>query len=125
VKSRINLRNGDGTSKKPGLEWAWRKHGSAGNQNKSQFTISKEELKIILQDKKLVQSPVGMIEHCQGLEPKRRLFVREVDTGKIIGNLRAKDGSIQPTKLITVITDYRGSLNSTYPGPFKHVFGKF
>jgi hypothetical protein len=65
-----------------------------------------------------------MIEHCINKELEERLFVREVDTGRIIGNLRSKDGSAQPTKLITVITDYRGNLNSTYPGPFKHIFDK-
>jgi hypothetical protein len=65
-----------------------------------------------------------MIEHCQKSELEERLFVREVDVGKVIGNLRTKDGSAQPTKIITVITDYRGNLNSVYPGPFKHVFDK-
>lgn len=110
IQSRINLRSGEGTNKAPGLENAWRKHGSDAVDTKSKFTISKDELKMILSDSKVVQSQVK-------LDQRSGSFVREVDIGKEIGNISIKDGGC-PTTKITILADEYGNLINVYPGSF-------
>ncbi|WP_052046149.1 hypothetical protein [Candidatus Paracaedibacter symbiosus] len=111
VKTRINIRKGDGTNKNSEIETAWRKHGGAGKDNKSQFTISREELISILEDKTTIQAPVR-------IAPDSGIFAREVETGKIIGNLPKKNGE-KPTPTLTILTDKYGNLVNAYPGEFK------
>lgn len=110
IQSRINIRTGEGTNKAPGLDNTWRKHGSDAVDTKSKFTISKDELKVILSDPKVIQSPVK-------LDQRSGSFVREVNIGNEIGNLSIKDGRC-PTTTITILTDGYGNLINVYPGPF-------
>ncbi|PZT52717.1 hypothetical protein DN757_25995 [Paenibacillus silvae] len=58
VYSRINVRNGDAKVKGSGLNYALGKHGGVDKPNKSQFSISSDELKKLLQTKQVVSSPV-------------------------------------------------------------------
>ncbi|WP_247652127.1 hypothetical protein [Serratia symbiotica] len=57
VQSRVNLRNGDGSTGS-GLEYAWMKHGGDWGSNKSHFTVTKDELKTILQSDTVVKTSV-------------------------------------------------------------------
>ncbi len=105
--SRINLRTGDENITGSGLEYAWKKHGGAWGDNKSAFTISKDELKVILQDP-LVVSTTAYKSATSGN------YVRTVDMSRPIG-IDAKIGG-QPTNFLTVITDSKGNLVNTFPG---------
>ena len=109
--ARMIYVRGEGTNKAPGLENAWRKHGSDAVDTKSKFTISKDELKIILSDPKVVQSPVK-------LDSVSGSFVREVDVGRAIGNMSFKAGGLHTSK-ITILTDRYGNLINAYPGTHK------
>ncbi len=75
-------------------------------KNRSVFSIKPDELKVLLQDKKVVSSPVVEIPGGQ--------YTRTVDTGKIIGTTSLKEGG-QPTTFIKVFTDSKGNLITTYP----------
>jgi filamentous hemagglutinin len=77
---KINLRVGDASEKGSGLEYAWKRHGGGGPNTKSQFTISQDGLKAILQRKDVISSPI------RPAGPSGN-FVREVDVGTVIGNL--------------------------------------
>ncbi len=107
VQSRINVRVGNG-DKNTGLLYALKKHGGAGSINKSQFSISVEQLKALLQSKKVVSSPVR-------ISPTSGQFMRVVNTGSRVGNYPVKSGGA-PTSHITVITDKFGNLINTFPG---------
>ncbi|WP_194284037.1 DUF637 domain-containing protein, partial [Neisseria meningitidis] len=74
--------------------------------NRSVFTISPNELKVILQSNKVVSSPVSMTPDGQ--------YMRTVDVGKVIGTTSIKEGG-QPTTTIKVFTDKSGNLITTYP----------
>lgn len=76
--------------------------------SRSVFSVSKDELKTILQSKNVVQSPVKEIVGGQ--------YVRTVDTGKIIGNTALKFGGNE-TSYIQIFTDKAGNLITTYPVP--------
>jgi hypothetical protein len=106
VQSRINVRRGDG-SNSSGLEYAWRRHGGVARLNKSQFSISKEELTVLLQSERVVRAPAVRVASGN--------FVREVGVGRRIGNFPLDDGGA-PTSMLTVITDGFGNLVNTYPG---------
>lgn len=54
VASRVNVRTGAANTTGSGLEYAWKKHGGAWGENKSAFTISKDELKDVLQTPQVV-----------------------------------------------------------------------
>ncbi|WP_373865973.1 hypothetical protein [Acinetobacter bereziniae] len=75
-------------------------------KNRSVFSIKPDELKVLLQDKKIVSSRVVEIPGGQ--------YVRIVDTGKVIGTTSLKEGG-QPTRFIKVFTDSKGNLITTYP----------
>ena len=113
IQSRINLRTGEGTNKAPGLENTWRKHGNDAVDSKSKFTISKDELKVILSDPKVIQSPVK-------LDTASGSFIREVDICREIGRLPLDKANAAPTTKITIITDNYGNLVNVYPGPHKY-----
>ncbi len=105
---RINIRNGDG-GKGSGLNYAWRRHGPTSTpQNKSIFSISKEELKQLLQRKDVIQSPAVK-------SPTSGNYIRQVDVGKVIGNIPIQKGG-QSTSVLTIITDEAGNLVNTFPG---------
>ena len=97
---RINIRKGDGT-KSSGMEYAWRRHGGSGSLiNKSQFSISREEVEGILQSKDAIKSsPV--------LDAKSGNYIRQFDVGKTVGNVPLKQGG-HSTSVITIITDEAG-----------------
>ncbi|VUD50969.1 hypothetical protein TDB9533_01327 [Thalassocella blandensis] len=107
VQSRINVRNGDG-SKNSGLNYALGKHGGAGPANKSQFLISRSEIRSLLQSNQVVRSQVN-ISSTSGN------YMRVVDVGKTIGRYPINSGG-RATSHITVITDKAGNLINTFPG---------
>ncbi|MET3498398.1 DUF637 domain-containing protein, partial [Variovorax boronicumulans] len=107
IASRVNVRTGDANTTGSGIEYAWKKHGGAWGPNKSAFTISKDELKIALQDPLVVNTPAYQ-------SPTSGNFIRTVDMGYPIG-IDAKTGG-QPTSFMTVITDSKGNLINTFPG---------
>jgi hypothetical protein len=110
VQSRINVRLGDG-SNSSGLEYAWRRHGGVDWPVKSQFSISKDELTALLQSEVVVRTSAVRVPSGN--------FVREVDVGRVIGNLPLDRGAA-PTSIITVITDGAGNLVNTFPGKLYH-----
>ena len=102
--TRINIKTGDN---KTGMTHAWNNHGGdMSRTNKSQFTISKDEVISILKDKNTVNTPAYRLPSGD--------YVRNVDTGRIIGH-NAKGDNPGPTSMITVITDKKGNLVTTYP----------
>jgi hypothetical protein len=107
VASRVNVRVGDANVTGSGLEYAWKKHGGAWADNKSAFTISKDELKVMLQDPLVVNTPA-----YQSVTSGN--YIRTVDMGRTVG-IDAKSGG-QPTNFMTVITDSKGNLVNTFPG---------
>ncbi len=92
VQSRVNLRNGDGSTGS-GLQYAWRKHGGEWGANKSHFTVTLDELKMILQSKVVVKTPV---QHS----PSTGNYIRIVDMGRNIG-VDAINGN-KPTSIVSV-----------------------
>ena len=105
VATRINIKTGDN---KAGMTHAWNNHGGdMSRTNKSQFTISKDEVVSILQDKKTINTPAYRLPSGD--------YVRNVDTGRIIGH-NAKGKNTGPTSIMSVITDKKGNLVTTYPG---------
>ncbi|CAI1914868.1 MULTISPECIES: hemagglutinin repeat-containing protein [Serratia] len=106
VQSRVNLRNGDGSTAS-GLEYSWKKHGGEWGANKSHFTMTKDELKTVLQSDTVVKTPVQY-------SPSTGNYIRTVDMGKNIG-VDAMNNSM-PTSIMTVITDKKGNLVNTFPG---------
>lgn len=104
---RINIRKGSGKTG-TGMEYAWRRHGGSGSTNKSQFTIPRNEVELLLQQKYVIKSPAVK-------DPISNNYIREVDVGKIVGNLPIDKGG-QPTSFITVITDEAGNLVNVFPG---------
>ena len=107
VASRVNVRVGDANVTGSGLEYAWKKHGGAWADNKSAFTISKDELKAVLQDPLVVNTPAYQSATSGN-------YIRTVDMGRPVG-IDAKSGG-QPTNFMTVITDSKGNLVNTFPG---------
>ena len=81
--------------------------------NASQFTISEGELTTLLQDPKTVSAPVTRALPTDG----GLNYVREVDTGRVIGT--DKFNNYQPTSTMTVITDKYGNLVTAFPGKWK------
>lgn len=107
VASRINVRKGDPNITGSGLEYAWKKHGGGWGENKSAFTITKEELKSTLQDPLVVNTPAYKSATTDN-------YIRTVDMGRPVG-IDAKAGQ-QPTNFMTVITDSKGNLVNVFPG---------
>lgn len=109
TQSRVNVRIGD-SSTGSGLDYAWKKHGGEWGANKSHFTVTKDELKVILQSDTVVKSPVIYSQTTGN-------YMRFVDMGRPIG-IDAKSGG-NPTSTMTVITDKHGNLVNTFPGKTK------
>ena len=74
--------------------------------SRSIFSITPNELKVILQSRNTISSPVTAIPGGQ--------FIRVVDTGKNIGITSLKEGGT-PTRYIKIFTDEMGNLITTYP----------
>lgn len=74
--------------------------------SRSIFSITPNELKVILQSRNTISSPVTAIPGGQ--------FVRVVNTGKNIGITSLKEGGT-PTRYIKIFTDEMGNLITTYP----------
>ena len=107
VSSRINVRTGDENIKGSGLECAWKVRGAAWGENKSEFTISKDDLKVISQDSLVVKEQKYQSQ-------KSGNFIRTVDMGWPVG-IAAKGGG-KPTNFMTLITESEGNLVNTFPG---------
>ncbi|AET58007.1 filamentous hemagglutinin [Paenibacillus terrae HPL-003] len=73
-------------------------------KNKSQFTISQDELRSILTDKNVVGTPVTRtLDSADGIR-----YVREVTLDKPIGT--DKFSNFNPTSTMTILTDSHGNL---------------
>ena len=75
-------------------------------RSRSIFTVSPSDLKTILQNKRVVSSPIQAIQGGQ--------YVRIVDTGRVIGKTSLKEGG-RDTRYIKIFTDRSGNLITTYP----------
>jgi hypothetical protein len=93
-----------------GFEHVVKAHFRGGNA-KSQFTISQERLKVLLQSKDIVSAPVSTVGKGEQTQ-----FIRVVDTKIIVGTVRKADGG-NDTTWLTVYTDRAGNLITTYPVP--------
>ncbi|WP_204787719.1 hypothetical protein [Neisseria subflava] len=78
----------------------------AVENSRSIFSITPNDLKVILQSRNTISSTVTAIPGGQ--------FVRVVDTGKNIGITSLKEGGA-PTRYIKIFTDEMGNLITTYP----------
>ena len=118
VQSRINIANSktrytpvdkNGNVIDAGWNHVVRRHFTGKiSQGTSKFTITQEELKIILQSDSTVSATVKSLGDGQ--------FVRIVDTGQIVGDTALKYGG-EPTSWIKVFTDSAGNLITTFPIP--------
>ena len=101
VQSRINISNS-------GWSHILKEHFSG--KNKSQFTITKDKLKSLLQSKDIIKTPVTRtLDSADGTR-----YVREIDVGYNIGT--DKFNNFQPTSTMTVLTDKYGNLITATPG---------
>ena len=112
--TRINIANGPtrfGPSKKAGLQHVIDRHFSPG-KNAVQFTISIDELKEILGRKDIIKTP-GNPSATTGQ------YTRIVDVGEVVGTIKPSLPEVggQPTTWMTIITDIKGNLITTYPCP--------
>ena len=105
VKTRINL-------KKTGWQHILDRHFNP-KKNASQFTISPNELKSLLQSKNVVNTPIT--KTLQSADGTR--YAREVNVGKNIGLDKFSD--MQPTSTMTVLSDRYGNIVTATPGVIK------
>ncbi len=118
VKSRINIADGPtettpyrltGEKVSAGFDHVLDDHFYRPAANsRSIFSITPEELKVILQSETVVSSPVTAIGNG--------VFVRTVNAGTVVGKTAKKYGEL-PTSSIKVFTDRAGNLITTYPVP--------
>ncbi|MCP9493163.1 MAG: hypothetical protein MSG64_01780 [Pyrinomonadaceae bacterium MAG19_C2-C3] len=108
AQSRINIRLGDADVKGSGLEYALSKHLNSGKTNKSQFTISRQEVIVLLESKEVIAALVTKSATYNS-------YVREVDVRRVIGRTPQKLGG-EATSVVTVITDDAGNLINVFPG---------
>jgi hypothetical protein len=104
VASRINLMTGD---IKAGWTHVVDGHFNPSRSNKSQFTISQEDLRGLLQHELVVGSPVTALTEDS--------FRRTVEVGSPIGTLSEKRGGAE-TSILTIYTDRFGNLVTAHPG---------
>ncbi|WP_247740963.1 hypothetical protein [Cohnella sp. LGH] len=119
VQSRINLRNGT-AEEGAGFNHVLDRHFNP-SKNASQFTITPDELKGILQSKEVVSTPVSRVLYsdiklADGTIEKQARYVREVTLDSNIG-IDKFSGS--PTNIMTVLTDKYGNLVTATPGVIK------
>lgn len=118
VQSRINVANGQtrftplrasGEPVSAGFNHVLNQHFNRPLANsRSVFSITPDELKIILQSDVVVNSPVEAISNGQ--------YIRIVNTRQIIGNTALKYGGGETT-WIKVFTDEAGNLITAFPVP--------
>jgi UDP-N-acetylenolpyruvoylglucosamine reductase len=82
-----------------------------GSNTQSQFTISVNQLKNLIQRKNIIGSPVTVIG-----SGNQQMFVRTVNTNTVIGTVRQADGG-GTTTWIKIFTDRAGNLITTFPVP--------
>lgn len=106
VQSRVNLKTGDQTASGKyinGWEHVVDRHFNP-DVNASQFSISQNELRKLLQSSTVVKTPVTkVLESYDGLR-----YVREINVGSIIGT--DKFNAFSPTTTMTVLSDGYGNL---------------
>ena len=108
VQSRINLQTGD---KKAGWEHVLSRHFDS-SINASQFTIGKNELRVLLQSKEVVNAPIlRVVQSTQG--PR---YVREIELHVPIGIDKFSGKNVS---VMTVLTDKKGNLVTATPGLIK------
>jgi filamentous hemagglutinin len=105
VQSRINVTS-------VGMDHIGDRHFDSAI-NASQFTISKNDLKNLLQSSETASAPVTRTIQSGG----KINYVREVNAGQAIGT--DKFNNYQPTSTVTVITDKFGNLVTAFPGKLK------
>jgi filamentous hemagglutinin len=109
VQSRINLQTGD---LKKGWKHVLDRHFGS-SKNASQFTITEEELRQLLQSRDVVGTPISrVVESAEGLR-----YVREVTLPKPVG--LDKFSGFKPTSTMSVLTDAAGNLVTATPGVIK------
>ena len=107
VQSRINLQTG---TNKFGMKHILKEHLS-GKTNKSQFNLSEDGLRQLLQSKQVVDSPI--VKTLQS-RTHGTLYVRQVDVGRTIGtDVLSRHKS---TSILTTQTDMYGNLITAFPG---------
>ncbi|GIP58613.1 hypothetical protein J15TS10_24270 [Paenibacillus woosongensis] len=116
VQSRINLRNGS-AEEGAGFNHVLDRHFNP-SKNASQFSITPDELKGVLQSKEVVNTPVSRVLYsdlklADGTSEKQARYVREVTLDSDIG-IDKFSGS--PTNIMTVLTDKHGNLVTATPG---------
>ncbi len=81
-------------------------------ENAGQFTISIDELKEILGRKDIIKTP-GNPSTTTGQ------YTPIVDVGEVVGTIKPSIPEVggQPTTWMTIITDIKGNLITTYPCP--------
>jgi hypothetical protein len=102
VQSRINITN---------ISWehVLDRHFNP-DRNASQFTITEHELRTLLQSENVVGTAVTRtLDSADGIR-----YVREVDVGESIGLDRFNN--MQPTSIMTILTDEFGNLVTATPG---------
>jgi hypothetical protein len=118
AQSRINLAKGrtrftplraNGNPVSAGWEHVTQRH--FGSNNQSQFTISQDQLRGILQKPEIVRSRISPIDSGVSLQ-----YVRTVNTNTNIGVTRVSDGA-NSTTWIKIYTDRAGNLITTFPVP--------
>ncbi|WP_342566719.1 LXG domain-containing protein [Psychrobacillus sp. FSL K6-4046] len=119
VQSRVNLRNGS-AAEGAGFNHVLDRHFNP-SKNASQFSITPDVLKGVLQSKEVVNTPVSKVLYsdiklADGTIEKQARYVREVTLDSNIG-IDKFSGS--PTNIMTVLTDKYGNLVTTTPGVIK------
>jgi filamentous hemagglutinin len=111
VQTRINLQTGS-AKEGIGFEHVADRHFNPA-KNASQFTVSQNELRTILQSSQVVNAPV--IKVLDSVDGPR--FFRQVTLDKPVGT--DKFNGFQPTSTFTILTDSFGNLVSATPGIIK------
>ena len=119
VQSRINLQNGNN---KVGWQHVLKRHLPEGEGSGSQFSISKTELRELLQHKDVVSVPITRVRiSIERLNDGNRIYhevyERVVRVNKNIGY--DKYNNNKPTNIITIQTDKYGNLIPATPGRIK------
>lgn len=112
--TRINIAKGPtrfSPSKNAGLQHVINRHFSPG-RNAGQFTISVDKLKSILKRKDIINT-LGVPSTTSGQ------YTRIVNVGEVVGIIKPSIPKVggKPTKWLTIITDVKGNLITTYPCP--------
>ena len=119
VQSRINLRNGS-AAEGAGFNHVLDRHFNP-SKNASQFSVTPDELKTILQSKEVVSTPVSRVLQAEvklpdGTKVIQDRYLREVTLNSNIG---IDKFSNSPTNIMTVLTDKFGNLVTATPGVIK------